>query len=82
MLVPMLLVLAAGLGAGCYGFPSGKLPTASIDTVSLISLPPYVSLRTYAAPVRDRSSSPPTALVVSTHTSTPVGQHVFLLVDV
>ena len=36
MLVPMLLVLAAGLGAGCYGFPSGKLPTASIDTAKFI----------------------------------------------
>ncbi len=35
-LVPMFLVLAAGLGAGCYGFPSGKLPTASIDTVKFI----------------------------------------------
>ena len=33
MLVPMFFVLASGPGAGCYGFPSGKLQTAPIDTV-------------------------------------------------
>ena len=51
MLVPMFLVLAAGLGAGCYGFPSGKLPTASIDTAKFIdavkSLSPIRASQTF-----------------------------------